>query len=311
MRLAATIGVAVIAIALHVTGIPAAAAPPEGGTTCNGFGECVSRVRDQVPSSSSAASPARTPPRSGAECTSGGSVIPCSVNGAYWSSGYGCYITPTAADPVAAGFTPEQVAAHEGESLHQCIPYNLVAGGRGIPAQGFFRWLAAGTTPAAVVDPEVLARSAIEQMNLRPVDIGLAPPPGGLGFVGLPVHMWAADTGGATWQAESSVSAGAVSVTARAQVQRVDWSMGDGTVVRCGRGTAFGPGRGAAPSPDCGHTYTRTSAGRPGAAYDVTATSHWRVEWTATTGAEGVIELDLATSQPLRIGESQVVITRG
>jgi len=280
-----------------------------GDTICNGYGDCLLRATDNPTAPTSSGNTA-APARSARQCTSGGAAIPCSIDGAYWSSGYGCYITPTPVDPAIVGFPPEQIAAHPGQSLHQCIPYNLVAGGRGIPALGYFRWLAAGTPAAAVIDPEVLARSAIEQMNLRPVEVGLAPPSGSLGFVGLPVHMWAADPGEGTWQAARSVQAGSVSVTARAQVQRVDWAMGDGTTVSCGRGTPYDAGRGAAPSPDCGHTYTRTSAGQPGSAYPVTATSQWTVQWTASTGASGVIDLDLATQTTLRIGENQAIVTR-
>jgi hypothetical protein len=73
-------------------------------------------------------------------------------------------------------------------------------------------------------------------------------------LAGLPVWLWLRP---GTWTPKSStVSAGGVTVTATAVPQRVDWSMGDGSTVRCaGPGTPFSATTstdGMAPSPDCG-----------------------------------------------------------
>ncbi|WP_122618123.1 hypothetical protein [Streptomyces sp. Tu 4128] len=38
-------------------------------------------------------------------------------------------------------------------------------------------------------------------------------------------------------------------------------------------------------SPDCGHRYTRTSNGRPGERFPLTATSTWTITWEVSAGA--------------------------
>ena len=49
------------------------------------------------------------------------------------------------------------------------------------------------------------------------------------------------------------------------------------------------------------------STDQPDGAYQVTATSHWVVEWTGG-GQSGTIEFDLTTDPlPIRIGEAQVL----
>ena len=60
-------------------------------------------------------------------------------------------------------------------------------------------------------------------------------------------------------------------------------------------------------SPTCGHRYEKMSTDQPDGAYQVTATSHWVVEWTGG-GQSGTIEFDLTTDAlPIRIGEAQVL----
>ena len=61
-------------------------------------------------------------------------------------------------------------------------------------------------------------------------------------------------------------------------------------------------------SSTCGHTYTKTSAGKPDQSYTVTATSYWTIEW-AGDGQTGTIPLDFSTSVQIRIGELQTIIT--
>ncbi|WP_331773235.1 hypothetical protein OG948_58570 (plasmid) [Embleya sp. NBC_00888] len=86
--------------------------------------------------------------------------------------------------------------------------------------------------------------------------------------------------------------------------------MGDGSTVDCvGPGTAysarFDP---ASASPDCGHTYTRSSASQPGAAYAVSATITWSVAW-AGAGQAGVVPGMQTTAQVgARVAEVQAVI---
>ncbi len=55
-----------------------------------------------------------------------------------------------------------------------------------------------------------------------------------------------------------------------------------------------------------GYRYQRTSADQPSGAYEVAATSFWRVEW-AGGGMTGVIEFDLSATADIRVGEAQVL----
>jgi hypothetical protein len=45
----------------------------------------------------------------------------------------------------------------------------------------------------------------------------------------------------------------------------------------------------AAASPDCGHTYTSSSAGQPGGPFQATATITWDVTWQGARGAGAVV----------------------
>ncbi len=149
---------------------------------------------------------------------------------------------------------------------------------------------------------EVLARTLIDRMQLRPFAIGCTPlRQGSMGIVGVPTWLWAQDPGRLTW-GPASIRAGALSLTAR--VLSVKWSMGNGDEVRCtSRGTPWRRGMGAAPSPTCGYTYTKQGT------YRVTATAHWEARWSGY-GRSGVIPFELSQSRTLDIGEIQVVVVR-
>ncbi len=82
---------------------------------------------------------------------------------------------------------------------------------------------------------------------------------------------------------------------------------GDGSdPIACGAGTPYADGYGKSDSPTCGYRYQRTSADQPSGAYEVAATSFWRVEW-AGGGMTGVIEFDLSATADIRVGEAQVL----
>jgi len=80
-------------------------------------------------------------------------------------------------------------------------------------------------------------------------------------------------------------------VTATATPVSVTWHPGDGSTVTCqGAGAPYtSADNPAAASPDCGHTYTRSSAGQPGGAFQVTATITWDITWQGAGGAGGVL----------------------
>jgi hypothetical protein len=91
----------------------------------------------------------------------------------------------------------------------------------------------------------------------------------------------------------------------------VTWSLGDGSTVVCnGPGTPYAAGGDpAAPSPDCGHTYARSSAGEPGGVFVVSATVSWGVSWTGGGQSGTLPALTTTSSAQLRVGESQAINT--
>lgn len=232
-------------------------------------------------------------------CTYAGSEIPCSLGGGQWSSKNACYVIPTPVSPQPA---PPPGQTDQDGDWHNCIqPAGYLGSNQPV-------WVEAGET---LIDPAVLAQRAIAFMNLDPITIGIVPEPGPnrVGLVGLPVWMWVEDQAPNTYgPITASASQGPVSVTATAKVSSIVWDMGDGTKVTCtGPGTPYEDRYGKQDSPTCGHRYEQMSDDQPDDAYQVTATSHWVVEWSGG-GQSGTIELDITTEPlPIRIGEAQVL----
>ncbi|MCP2282800.1 hypothetical protein APR04_001703 [Promicromonospora umidemergens] len=155
-----------------------------------------------------------------------------------------------------------------------------------------------------------MAQIAVERMGLRAIEIGMSPSPNGAGVVGQPTWLWVQDPGErTTGPITRTASAGSVTVTATARLERIVWDMGDGAQVVCtGTGTPYTADRGRSASPDCGHTYTRESGYEPGQRYTVTATSEWVVEWRGA-GQTGSLDLDgLARNVQVSVGEAQVLV---
>ncbi|WP_234392276.1 ATP/GTP-binding protein [Streptomyces sp. WM6378] len=168
----------------------------------------------------------------------------------------------------------------------------------------------AGDAPAAqAVDPEVLARQAVDRMKLTGPDININPKPGGKGLVGMPVWL-AVNQSPTTYGPNSATAtAGGVTVTAAAQVSRIDWAMGDGQHVVCnGPGKPYKKEYGLATS-DCGYVYPQPSTRLPGGAYPVTATATWNVTWQVTGGGaqNGQFTQTRQSSVQVTIVESQAV----
>jgi hypothetical protein len=239
-------------------------------------------------------------------CIYNGGPIPCTKDGGWWSNEYGCYVQgPLAALPAPGVGGTTTVVADPGMAYYLCTrPGDVVSGVIQLP-------LTAGGPPLRV-DPAVVARTAVEQMNLRAGTIGIAPEPGTgrTGAVGLPVWLWIAEPDAQTWgPVTETATVGATTVTATAEVTETVWDLGDGTTVVCTTpGTPYRDSFGLSASPDCGHRYVRSSANSPGGAYTVTATSTWAVTWVDNgTSTAGTIRLSLTAATALRIGEVQVL----
>lgn len=168
-------------------------------------------------------------------------------------------------------------------------------------------WVPAGADAPPPLTPEQVAQIARRQ--LRPPAPKIMASPAGDQLVNLPTWMWL-DRG--SWTAVSATaSVPGVSVTAIARPTSVIWSMGDGSSVTCtGAGSPFPAGSDPkSASPDCGHTYKASSAGRPAEAFPVTATVQWTVSWSGAGQSGTFPNLSTNASAAFRVAESQGITT--
>jgi hypothetical protein len=155
------------------------------------------------------------------------------------------------------------------------------------------------------VAPMVLARRAYRFLPLPAPGVRTNPPVGRAQLVNLPTWLWLDP---ATWGARSATaSVPGLSATVTAVPVSVTWTMGDGGRVVCrGPGTAYDPKRPeAAQHPTCSYTYRHAAD-----AYQVTATTTWRVTWVAHGAPDGGTLPPLARSSPatpLRVVEVQAI----
>jgi hypothetical protein len=228
----------------------------------------------------------------------GDRMVPCIVHDWYWSYEWACWTKyadpqPPWGDPAWSGRTDGAIFwCSRGVTLTDPFPPDTIP-----------RW--APSPPwGAPPDPEELARAAVESMNLRAIEIGIVPEqgPDRVGLVGLPTWMWVEDLDGSTWgPITRTASSGPWSVTATAQVDRIEWDMGDGTVVVCTTpGTPYEDRFQDMDSPDCGHRYADQGY------YAISATSYWVITW-AGLGRSGTIEMDLVQDGQIVMGEVQVL----
>lgn len=155
--------------------------------------------------------------------------------------------------------------------------------------------------------PVDVARLARDQLGLPAPRIASSPRTAQL--VQLPTWMWLA---GGWRDVSATASVPGVSVTATARPQTITWSMGDGVTVSCaGPGTPYRSGVDPrSSSPDCGHTYRRSSAGAPGQEFAVSATVHWAVTWSGAGQSGTFPELTTTSTTRFRVVESQALNTR-
>ncbi|MET9036982.1 hypothetical protein [Streptomyces mirabilis] len=157
-------------------------------------------------------------------------------------------------------------------------------------------------------DPAVVARQVVRELVLPDPVIRTNPDEKHAQLVRVPTWMW---LDRAMWKPVSkTANVPGVSVTATAIPQKATWAMGDGAAVVCeGAGTPYSLKYVAdSASPDCGHTYLRSSARQAEEAYTVSVTVIWDVEWRGG-GQQGVIPgLQTQAQMPLRVAEAQALV---
>jgi len=121
--------------------------------------------------------------------------------------------------------------------------------------------------------------------------------------VGYPYWLWA---DGNLDPAPVSTTVADLTVSLDAHLASTTFDLGDGTRITCTDLTArWTPAvEAAAPSPVCGHTYTRPSL--PKGRYTITAYSTWSVDWSVN-GVGGTIPLYQQASTTIPVGELQVL----
>lgn len=153
----------------------------------------------------------------------------------------------------------------------------------------------------SAVDVEALARQVIVRLRLPDPTPRIGPDPEDnewrMAAVGFPLWLWT--DGPRTVRAVET--AYGVRFTLRADWVSTTFSMGDGRSRTC---TATRPypssAKPGSASPSCGYTYQRASL--PDGSYRVTATTRWRISWSAL-GLSGTLPGTHAGSRTLRVGE--------
>ena len=189
-------------------------------------------------------------------------------------------------------------------ALMDCIGGNAGAGPRAV--------LVNNITGTPQVTPQQLLVQALQELKVPALTPATAPPRGHDGLVGLPEWFWVA---AGQWHARSvTVSAGPVWATATATPLSltVQPGAGLGTISCAGPGTAYDRAKpAAAQHTDCSYTYEQPSAGQPGSAYQVTVTVTWRISWTGSGGAGGVLDPALTTPAgfAVRVAQGEALVT--
>lgn len=158
-----------------------------------------------------------------------------------------------------------------------------------------------------VVDVGALAQRARASVGIEGPSIRTSPEVGKL-YVQIPTWLWIE---GDWWHGyEATASTGRVTATVTAVPVRADWALGDGAQVTCsGPGVAWQPGM-REDATSCSHTYTTSSASRPGGTFELSATVVLEITWTSNIGGSGTLApISRSSSRIVEVGEIQAVGT--
>lgn len=159
------------------------------------------------------------------------------------------------------------------------------------------------------VNPRVLAQSALSRVPFTVPVPGMAPAIDAEQITGLPTWLWLDPSNWAPVEADAA--AAGVSVTVTATPVRVEWDMGDGTVVQCdGPGVVWDVDGPNPTDTDCSHVFQHTSVDESDGRYSGSVSIVWSIAWQASTGEGGTLP-EGRSSAPfsLLVTEMQAVAT--
>lgn len=238
-----------------------------------------------------------------AVCMYGDQVIPCTSAAGTWSGS--CYVqattpAPPPEDPVWEGRTDGAVLS--------CTPFPCVTVvGDNIedcPTRTQFWAFAA---PAIVIDEAALARSAVAQLNLDPIGLGMAPKPNLADpnvLIGAPAYFWAEGGPPAIGPLSTTVTEQGITITLNATMDTVTYDAGDGATLTCTRDQIATPPTNMTlqGTPDCGHHWESSGT------YTLTATSNWTITWQGPT-QNGTFDYTLDNAIDVAVTDRPVNLT--
>jgi hypothetical protein len=300
-----------LSLALIVTALMFTPAPAAFATTCDLYdeaGNCIVEVQDPgQPGDNNPGKPGHNQNVGQCKASWNGIAIPCSLPGigTYYAAA-GCYIRPiTGAVPPEAGKPPQP----DYKAYNCAFVTGATEMNPRLDTQDITIWL---PPVAPTITPEQAARAVAAMMNFEAIKIGISQKmsgPAGVGYVGVPVWLWAKDPIGITVGPQHvSKTYQGIGVTIDAKMTKIVWDLGDGHTATCGQGTPYSTSYGVAESPTCGYRYNQISKSKPGGKYRITATSYWDLDWAAG-GQTGTIPLDFTQNTTLSVGEIQVVVS--
>ena len=165
---------------------------------------------------------------------------------------------------------------------------------------------------APAISPFDLMKIAIGELSVPTLAAATAPPRGKDGLVGLPEWFWVPR---GQWHAVSvTVNAGPVWATATAAPTSLSYVPGGGmgSVSCTGPGTAFNRALPLAQQrTGCSYTYPQASKGQPGSAFQAGLFVTWKVSWTGSGGAGGLITTGYTTGNAfaIRVAQAEALVT--
>lgn len=227
---------------------------------------------------------------------------PTMVNGS-------CTYTPDPSYQPPPTDTADQHTGEKGAWYQMTCPDAVKPGNRPIATTTTTEvWLPTPPPAPVLPTPAQLAAEAQKKLQLPAPTIASNPRPGLPQLVSVP--MWAWTPRSVFTPVSATAEVPGESVTATATPVSVTWIFGDGSSTTCaGPGTPFPAGGDPeASSPDCGHTYTRSSGS---GSFTVTATITWNVTWAGAGQVGSFNGMTTTASEQVQVLQSQAVVTGG